>query len=899
MKTKKVIPLIIAMIVSSICYSQNMPVYIGDSILGTDNSYLHRDICLDDNENLWVGYSMQGIAKYDGENFYHYTSENSALGSNTINDLYFNNGYLYASTGVGLFKTNTYGAVQIWEQIESISDQQTYASCVNNNNLYVIAGNQDTASKLIIVNLNTNTSQEIPFDSYYLNSTTNRLGIDADSEGNIYWSSKYSYGIFKYDGNQVSKIIEPVINDILCRVTSFTINDNKIWYSVESKTVYIYDVLTGTTTPICETPFYDSKFYYNRAYIANDESGRILMTSYSGHFTEICVIENNTPAIYKFLELPFINTFNSIVSAGDNNIYFSSGSLTQLYYYNLDNYQNFMAGYTDDNFKYLDRNQVKAGVKSFGTLFWDGQGKAQYEVPAGNGTHSLFATSVWVGGYNTNTDQLHLSAERFNQSDINSSLPYTYDFLPGPLTDGSTGVQGLCDTATSIDFNKIWKIDKSDILAHISNIEYGTNYYVSPDLYSWPGNGTDGYSSILAPFHDSDSDGIYEPYDGDYPELTGDQMLWWVTNDIIAPHTSTNGIPMGVEMQYTLYAYNYENPATDLEDLINYQSFLNVKISNRSANNYDSVFVGVYTDIDLGFASDDYIGCDVERSTFYAYNGDDFDETDATTVGYGENPPIQTVTVLDGPYSHPENNAVKLSKFIYFNNPPYGNAATQDPHSAIEYYNYLTGFWKDNSPLCYGGTGHVSGGGNTDMPTSYMFPGSPTSDPMGLGQGGIPQADWSEETEDNAPGDRRGVGSIGPINLGSGQTIEIDILFGHITNPDSTKSTGLFNYGPQLDSLINWYNNGTIPSNYNPELVQGFNNSIIKSNINLYPNPTTGVIHVEASDIVNIDVYSIDGKIINSFGKTSEIDLSEFPNGIYLISVETENERIVEKVIKK
>ncbi len=900
MKIQKVILLIIVIMISTVCYSQNLPVQIGDSILGTDNSSSHKDICLDDNGNLWIGYSMQGVAKYDGNNFFHFTAENSALGSNTINDLYFFNGYLYASTWAGLFKTNTTEANPIWEPLFGTSEQIIYGSGINNNTLYAITGSQDddTARSLIVVNLNTNIIQEILFEPYYFNSTSNRLSIDFDSDDNVYWSSKYSYGIFKYNGTLISKIIEPIIGGTPRRVTSFTIIDNQIWYSIELESVHIYNISTEIDNQITETPFYDSNFCYSRVFITKDEDERILMTSYASNLAEICVIENNTSTIYKFLDLPLVNMCNSIVYAGGNSIYFSAYSVNQLYFFDLDNYQNFMAGYNDENCKYLGRNQVKAGVRSFGTLFWDGQGKARYEVPVGNGTHSLFATSIWVGGYETNSEQLHFSAERFNQGGFDETSSFYYDFLTGPLTDGSIGVQGLCDTATSIDFNKIWKIDKSDILAHISNIENNTSYYVSPDLYSWPGNGPAGYADILAPFYDSDSDGIYEPYDGDYPELVGDQMLWWITNDVIAPHSSTDGMPMGIELQYTFYAFNVENPSDDLEDLINYQTFLNVKITNRSVIDYDSVFIGLFTDIDLGYAGDDYIGCDVQRSSFFAYNGDDFDESTSGVFGYGENTPVQTVTVLNGPYSHPDNNDIKLSKFIYFNNGS-GNPATQDPNSAIEYYNYLTGSWLDNSPLCYGGTGHTAGGGNPDIPTSYMFPGSPTSDPIGWGQGGVPQDDWSEETAMNAPGDRRGVGSIGPINLDSDQTVEIDILFGFIQNANSTKSKGPLDYGPKLDSLISWYNNGTIPSNYNPELSMGFSNTVMNSNIKIYPNPTNGLLHIDASNITNVSVFSIDGKLIDSFGKKSEIDLSQFSNGMYLISIETENERIVEKVMKK
>jgi hypothetical protein len=895
MKTFRLISVIIALMISSFCYSQSMPVVIGDSILGTGTGFYHRDICLDGEDNLWIGYYQQGVAKYNGESFTHFTSDNSGLGSDTINDLYFYDNVLYAATKGGLYRTNTAVSDPIWQTVEGTSGKVIYAALIKNGNLYAISGSQveDSINELMIINLATNEIQQVLFEKI-INSNNYRVEIDSDSDGNIYWNSKFAYGIYKYDGSQVLKIIEPVIDDLPRRIETFIIVDDKIWYSLEfgSDCIFIYDIEEASTIPISESSCYDSRFNYSSAFIENGGGGRVLMTSRANNFAEICVIENNTPTIYKFLDILLNPGFNSVILNADNRIYFSGLGFNQLYSFHLDNYLNFMAGYTDDNFKYLDRNQVKAGAKSYGTFFWDGQGKACYEVPAGSGTHSLFAASLWIGGYNTETNQLHMSAERFNFGS-NPLSTYSYDFLTGPLTIGS----GTCDTATSIDFNKIWKIDKSDILAHISNIENGTDYYVSPDLYSWPGNGPEGYPEILAPFYDADADGIYEPYQGDYPELRGDQMLWWITNDVIAPHNSTDGIPMGVEMQYTLYSYSFENPADEIEDLINYQSFLNVKISNRSVNDYDSVFVGVWTDVDLGGASDDYVSCDVSRSTFYAYNGDDFDESDSGTLGYGDFPPIQTVTILDGPYSHPDNDSIKLSKFVYFNNG--SNPALNDPHTAQEYYNYLRGYWKDNSPLCYGGTGHVSGGGNPDVPTSYMFPGSPTTDPLGLGQGGVPQVDWSEETADNAPGDRRGVGSMGPFNLDSQQSVEVDILFGHIQNPNASESKGVFNYGPMLDSLINWFNAGTIPSNYNPELLQGVNNPNTASEIQLYPNPTNGILHVEATKIVDVNVYSIDGKLVKSYGKTSDIDMSNLPNGIYLISIETENERCVRKVIKR
>lgn len=67
----------------------------------------------------------------------------------------------------------------------------------------------------------------------------------------------------------------------------------------------------------------------------------------------------------------------------------------------------------------------------------------------------------------------------------------------------------------------------------------------------------------------------------------------------------------------------------------------------------------------------------------------------------------------------------------------------------------------------------------------------------------------------------------------------------------------------------------------------------------IYPNPTTGILTIKSDEIYNVEIYSIDGKLIQTFGKNSEIDLSKFQNGIYIISIETQSQRFIEKVIKQ
>jgi len=100
-----------------------------------------------------------------------------------------------------------------------------------------------------------------------------------------------------------------------------------------------------------------------------------------------------------------------------------------------------------------------------------------------------------------------------------------------------------------------------------------------------------------------------------------------------------------------------------------------------------------------------------------------------------------------------------MSAFIYYNNniDPGNNPATTNPDEAQDYYGYLSGFWKDDSPVQFGGDGYGEG----TYPTPYMFP----DEPNGSG--------WSECAVGNDPDDRRFVQSSGPFRLDPGATNEV------------------------------------------------------------------------------------------------------------------------------
>ncbi len=105
-----------------------------------------------------------------------------------------------------------------------------------------------------------------------------------------------------------------------------------------------------------------------------------------------------------------------------------------------------------------------------------------------------------------------------------------------------------------------------------------------------------------------------------------------------------------------------------------------------------------------------------------------------------------------------------MCKFMYFNNN--NNNVNGNPSAGDDFYQYLTGSWRNSSRITYGGDG-TSG----SVVCNYMFPG--TSDPYGYGVGGninnpVAMGNWDETSESNVPNDRRFLESSGPFTLEPG-----------------------------------------------------------------------------------------------------------------------------------
>jgi hypothetical protein len=522
----------------------------------------------------------------------------------------------------------------------------------------------------------------------------------------------------------------------------------------------------------------------------------------------------------------------------------------------------------------LDINSVKALVNSNGDLFWD-YTSAKFEIPKGNGTNTIFAGAMWIGGMDAGS-QLHLAAQTYRQSGS--------DFYPGPVLNPPA-----YSTSYDAAWNKVWKINRSMIDSFRLGL-YGSN--IPAPIAGWPGNGntSQGEPGMLADFVDINGDGVYDPSSGDYPCIKGDQAVLMIFNDDRNIHTETGGQKLGVEFHAMLYAY--KAPGTWLDSVV----FLNYKMYNRSATTYTNAYLGSWMDFDLGYYGDDYTGCDVGRNIFYVYNGtlNDGSSSLPSSGTYGANPPAQGVVFLRGPQADTadgiDNNrdgtidepgeVNLMSKFIYYKN---DFTATGNPVNDIDYYRYMTGFWKDGSPVTYGGNGY---GGNT--PCDFMFPGD--SDPIGWGIGGTPsapspQTPWFETA---TPGDRRGMASSGPFTIQPGQEMCVDLGFvygrgnnGPISSADVMRQNA--------DSVKAFYlGNSPCTCVINPLSVNEISNQLV---VQFYPNPASDnvtVLYNPENGKATVEIYDMTGKMIatETISKASTVvDMKNFAPGIYMIRI--------------
>ncbi|MBO7570706.1 MAG: T9SS type A sorting domain-containing protein [Bacteroidales bacterium] len=90
--------------------------------------------------------------------------------------------------------------------------------------------------------------------------------------------------------------------------------------------------------------------------------------------------------------------------------------------------------------------------------------------------------------------------------------------------------------------------------------------------------------------------------------------------------------------------------------------------------------------------------------------------------------------------------------------------------------------------------------------------------------------------------------------------------------------------------------NATYTAEFAPE---GAVDEISSISVNIFPNPTTGIVNIEAEGLNNVVVYDVTGRMMMSVANESTIDISNLEAGVYFFSVETANGSAMKKLVKE
>jgi hypothetical protein len=559
----------------------------------------------------------------------------------------------------------------------------------------------------------------------------------------------------------------------------------------------------------------------------------------------------------------------------------------------------------------LNINQVSGLIMNNSDYAWD-LTNTKYFVPKNSNLSPLFAASMWLGGYHNGS--LHAAAMTYRQNGV--------DFWPGPLDT----ITAIADTSTSSPLKRLWKINRFDVANFIynwnaGNVQSGT-FIPNATILNWPTHGTGAYAHNMAPFVDVNSNGIYDPINGgDYPLMRGDEMIWWVFNDNAGSHGETGGLKIGVEVYASAYAFVCPLIA-DSDKALNYTTFYHYDIFNRTTNKYDSTFIGLWMDTDLGNPGDDYIGCDVMNNYGFTYNGDNYDD-----FGYLSNLPVFACNILKGPVADigdgidNNNNGVidepnevcLMNRFTYYTNT--GNPQTGNPYNTsagLQYYNFITSKWKNGTPMTYGGDGTSA----TNPPCKYMYPGM--SDPYGISLGGSisnpvapPVNNWTQYTAGVVKNDMRFLIGMGPFTMQPHSKHEVDYAL--VFSQDSANCYGAVDtcvlVRAKQDNLRvkNWFANNSFPSCLN---LNGVGINEIKNNpvdFKIYPSPAQNYIYLEFKEPqprTTIEIIDMLGKIVKAgvfvnVEKYIAIPIENLSRGVYTLKFKAGNDFGVKKFVKE
>jgi hypothetical protein len=856
-------------------------------------------LSIDNAGNKWVCFQNMGLGEFNGSNWTIYNRTNSGIPCDTVLSVAFATSTItWVGTAGGAASYDGSGWVTYNTGNSGLSGNSVYAITVFNGKTWF--GTNAGISSFDGTNwLSYSTS-----NSGLAGDTVNTISFDP---GIAMWAGT-TRGLSELQGTTWTTYLKNRNVKSICPDASGTKWIGLYGSGNPAGPPAVYTLSGTTLTPITQI------LSQIPALVATTQTslcrgphgGVVIDANGGGGFASVnSLIEVTPQKVYSYEDtMVYLNNYSAFEQSTGKLWFvnsYTTGLRSGLISFDATKFTDPLDGLNYDNCKDLDINNVRATMMVRGDMDWN-HVSAHYEVPKGSGDNAIFASALWIGGLD-NAGSLHQAAMTYRQNG--------YDYWPGPLDT----LAGKTDSLTAASYDKIWKIDKIKVQEFIHYFNTGAvasgTYTPQADILSWPAAGNGNYTRNMAPFVDVNNNGIYDPLTGgDYPLIKGDQMLYWIFNDNLGKHTETGGTPLKVEVHASAYAYFCPSIA-DSDKVLNYTTFYNYQIFNRSNQNYHNAELGVWEDTDLGDYADDYVGSNPAGNYGYVYNGA-FCDGYGGVGQYGCKPPMLSTIILNGPIAvtgdgiDNNNNGVidepgernLMTGFTYYNNDfnpvngnPGGNSGFgPNVYRPQSYYDYNSGRWGDSTLRTYGGNGI---GGNT--PTPFMFPNF-AYDTTG----------WSEPTAGNTPGDRRFLISCGPFELEAGSMVSLDyaVVFTRDTNLAPFSQAFFMKNKSDNEKIASWFAQQNAPTCTG--FYMGIEDLKQKPVLDVYPNPANDALYVNYSKeagTFGITVYDITGKELITQSRLPSgihaLDISKLSEGIYFLRVQDSDGASCRKFIKR
>jgi len=428
---------------------------------------------------------------------------------------------------------------------------------------------------------------------------------------------------------------------------------------------------------------------------------------------------------------------------------------------------------------------------------------------------------------------------------LNGERVFSSDFLVGrdPLDTFNTHlIEGILVNDSIVqqwyqNSSRVHKVTKEKIDYHRAHF-FQENYEMPDEIANWPAN---IFSSIasnrFAPFHDANSNGIYDPQNGDYPKIKGDVSIFSMYK--------TEGHDV-FEFHKMLYAYHQPN-----DSMLNNTIFGDYKIYNNTEDNIEDVKFNLSSDIDLVQPFKNSIGTDTSYNMLYVYNR--LNEFDSITVKAAIG-----IEFL--------NKKMDRTNF-FLSASTFGGCQNQISRFMPEF-----AFNNIEVSSCFS-WGHFMPG----FAPYKLFPGYPE-----LFSGHIQDPIYSFNNAD-----LRGIAfseSTGTLAPGEFAELSVAYLFAEDFSPNADNLSPLFilrNYAKEAQLFYEEQNP--------PENITSLSENIME--LNVYPNPTNSFLNVNISaniGLTTIEILNNQGNIVFSRivnQNENVINLQSLQPGIYLCRV--------------